>query len=267
MGLHLPTDARAFLGQNAISYSEISTLAACEWKWKALYDGPKHENTSSPAMDLGREMHRLLGLWWDPKDAALDVFVTENPTAEWLIRRYDEYYMEDAAPLRMLDLEIPFAVKLPWGPYLFGYFDGLVYNHETGQHWITEFKTMGNWSKLNQLPVDKQITLYQYAATASGLPTVGVMYDAIRTYMWTGKNADQHDPAESFERLFITRTEEQIQECLDELESAYSVQLDLRYNLRKPIRNVGTHCDWCACMPECYGIGLTLEPEHGTLAF
>src|SRR5882672_354163 len=112
------SNPRVFLGQNAISYSEMSTLAACEWKWKALYDGPKKEGDSSPAMELGSEMHRLLGLWWG--HSALEWRGnTENPTADWLMDRYDEHYMQQSDPLIMEQVEIPFAVKLPWGPYLF----------------------------------------------------------------------------------------------------------------------------------------------------
>ncbi len=265
--LYLPTDARAFLGQDAISYSEMSTLSQCEKKWKLTYDNEeKQEKRPTPAMELGSEMHRLLGIWWG-HGAPLGWDKTENDTAEWLMDRYNEHYMAQAAPLAMLQVEVPFAVKLPWGSYLFGYFDGIVYDHEKDEFWIAEFKTMGNWSKLEQLQVDKQVTMYIWAANQLGMNVKGVMYDAIRTYKWTGKNAADHAPAESFERLFVERTEEQIQECLDELESAASVRVDLRYNLRVPIRNVGQGCSWCSCMPECYGIELDILPEDGTLDF
>lgn len=268
--MYLPTsrDPRVFLGQNALSFSEMSTLSQCEKKWKLQYDTDQEKDFApSPAMELGSEMHRLLGLWWGP--GGPESLQSENPTAQWLMGRYNEYYMEQAALLHMINTEIPFAVRLPGilPLWFFGWFDGLVKDYETGDLWIAEFKTMGNWSKLNQLPVDKQITAYIYAARQSGYDVKGVMYDAIRTYMWTGKNAADHVPAESFERVFVERTDEQIQEWLDEVDSAVSVKLDLRYNLRVPLRNVGQNCDWCPVMPECYGINLTVTDSSATVDF
>lgn len=249
-------DAREFLGQRAMSYSELSTLSACENKWKLTYDTPDRERfEGTDAMALGSEMHRLLGKWWSGDS---DFHVSENPTATWLMWRYaDHYGTDNIEPLMMEALEVPFAQKYR-GTYIFGWMDGLVRNIDTGELWIAEFKTMGNWSKLNQLPVDKQITLYIWAARAAGYNVKGVMYDAIRTYRWTGKNADDHLPDESFRREFVERSDEQILECLEELDSAITVKTDLRWMIRTPLRNVGTNCDWCSVMPQCYGIDLDL---------
>lgn len=250
-------DAREFLGRNAISYSEISTLAACERKWDLIYNAVREEYEGSDAMALGSEMHEKLGQWWRGEDYA-DEF--RNPTALWLMERYNKHYMDEAAPLHMEALEVPFAVK-HFGTWIFGWMDGLVRNLDTGELWIAEFKTMGNWSKLNQLPVDKQVTLYIYAARAAGYPVVGVMYDAIRTYRWTGKNADDHVPAESFKREWVERTDEQIQECLREVEAAVEIRGAITSMDRYPLRNVGQNCDWCPVMSTCYSIDLTLTDD------
>lgn len=256
-------DARQFLGPNAMSYSEVSTLSACEKKWQLSYDTPDREKyESSDAMALGSEMHAKLGQYYMGEDYT-EEFV--NPTSLWLMDRYAQHYADQK--LSFEAIEVPFAQKY-WGTYIFGWMDGLV-RDENGDLWIAEFKTMGNWTKLNQLPVDKQVTLYIWAARAAGYPVKGVMYDAIRTYRWTGKNADDHEPAESFKRVWVTRTDEQIIECLLEIDSTISVKRDLRWMIREPIRNVGQNCDWCGVMPQCYGIELELtdDAEDVTLNF
>lgn len=250
-------DAREFLGQNSISYSEIATLSHCEQKWDLIYNTPDREKyASSAAMELGSEMHRLLGIWWG-HGAPLGWNKTEDPTAEWLMDRYDQYYMEQGAPLHMEQLEVPFAVKY-LNKWVFGWWDGLVRDHETGELWIAEFKTMGNWSRLNQIPKDKQITLYIWAARRAGLDVKGVMFDAIRTYRWTGKNADSHEPAESFQRLWVERTDEDLILFEQELESVLNRRSELRFGSETPILNIGQSCDWCAVMPQCYGIELEM---------
>ena len=257
------SDAREFLLPTAMSFSEMATLSHCEKKWKLIYDAKdRPDNDPTDAMELGSEMHRLLGNWWMKQDASyLDTLYDD---ARWLMERYHEHYM-GSGMLQMEALEVPFAVKA-FGTWLFGWMDGLVRDFSTGDLWIAEFKTMGNWTKLHQLPKDKQVTLYIYAARRMGLPVKGVMYDAIRTYRWTGKNADQHAPAESFQRIWVERTDEEIAEFIEEVQSTLARKSDLFMNLYSPIRNVGQGCSWCPCMPECFDIDLTLLPDDGTLA-
>lgn len=259
------TDARQFLGPDAISFSEMQAFAHCEWKWNAIYNvQDREEYPSTDAMELGSEMHRLLGNYYMQTGGT----VSELDTANWLMDRYDMHYHDYVPKLKMEAVEIPFAV---WhkeaGVWVFGWLDGLVRDLDTDELWITEFKTMGNWSKLNQLPKDKQVSLYIWAARRAGYNVKGVMYDAIRTYKWTGKNADQHEPAESFQRLWVERTDEEIQDLLYELDSVISRRGDIKYHIDPPIRNVGQACDWCPVMAKCYGIELTLEPEDDVLAF
>ncbi len=262
-------DPRSYLGVDALSYSELSTLAKCEKNWQLKYNDHIEIESTSEAMERGTELHRLLGMWWGCE--APEFLDTEDETAAWLMDRYDQHYTAEAAPLIMKAINIPFAVPLPGGSYLFGWFDGLVYNYETKEYWIVEFKTMGSWSRMHQLPVDKQITLYIWAANQMGLNVKGVMFDALLTTHWKteegevyksgprkGEPKDYHPPADSFRREWVTRTDEEIQECLDEVKSACHVRTRLSFKLRAPIRNVGQHCGYCDYMPECYGISLEL---------
>lgn len=262
-------DAREFLGRDALSYSEMQSLSHCENKWALTYNTKDREHyPGTPQMELGTELHRLLNLWWG--HGAPPWTETEDETAAWLMDRYDEHYMAEGAPLMMLATNVPFAVKY-FGTWMFGWFDGIVKNHETGELWVAEFKSMGNWTKLNQLPKDKQVSLYIYAARCSGYKVKGVMFDALNTTHWKteegeiyksgpkkGQPKDFHPAADSFRREWVERDDEEMIEFLCEVESFIARRRELYWYDSVPIRNVGQACDWCPVQATCFGIDLEL---------
>lgn len=270
------TDARQFLGRRALSYSEMSKLNHCDMQWNLIYNTEDRESyPASPQMELGTLMHSMLNTWWghgtwdqflDPTDTSYE----NHETASWLIDRYDTVYRD--TKLKMLEVNVPFAVKYN-GYWLFGWFDGIVQD-ENGDLWVAEFKTMGNWSKLHQLPKDKQVTLYIYAARRSGYDVKGVMFDALLTQRWKteegevyksgpkkGQPKGYHPPADSFDRRWIERTEEDLTDFLFEMDSTLAQRERLFWGDEVPIRNVGQGCSYCPVMPQCYGIDLELTPD------
>lgn len=269
------SDAREFLLPTALSYSELSTLSACEKKWSLVYDTPDRERyEATDPMKLGTHMHNLLNTWWghgpDPAewfDPMPDINATDAETAVWLMDRYEEVYGN--TKLKMLQVTVPFAVKA-FGVWLFGWFDGIL-EDEQGDLWIYEAKTMGNWNRLNQLPMDKQISLYIYAARRSGINVKGVMFDAILTTHWKteegevyksgprkGEPKEYHPPQDSFRTEWVERTDDQIEEFKGELWSALARRSDIAQRIHDPVRNIGQACDWCPVMAQCYGITLEL---------
>ena len=252
----LPDNARAFLGADAISFSELSSLAVCEKRWCLQY-GPEKQpkDRGTGAMWLGTEFHRLYEHWWHTGE----ILPSEMPKASWLIDRYSRYYAGECGKVRMIGTEVPFAVRMAWGPYLFGYLDS-IFEVKTGPYrglWVGECKTMDNWSRLKQLPVDMQVTLYGIAARLSGVPVRGVMFDAIRSYQWKV----ERPLAESFERQWIERTPEQEADALAELMAATSVRRQLMAGERRPLRAIGMGCGTCRVKVACYGLGVELLPE------
>lgn len=272
-------DAREFLFPIALSYTELSTLSACEKRWKLTYDATDRESyPATPQMELGTELHNLLNLWWGHGSPDFRIEGTSE-TAAWLMDRYDEHYMGKSG-LQMLETNVPFAVKA-FGVWLFGWFDGLLLD-ENGDLWIAELKSMGDWSRMHQLPIDKQISLYIYAARRSGLDVQGVMFDALLTTHWKtgpdevyksgprkGQPKEYHPAADSFRREWVVRTVEEMEEFEEELTSAMARRGDLRYNIYAPVRNVGRNCSWCPVMPQCMGIEIELtdQPVDDTLDF
>lgn len=242
-------EPRAFLGADSISYSELGSLARCEWAWNASYVGERPEQSQSAAMARGTELHRLVQHW----GRTGEVLPSEDDTAAWLIGRYADHYAADFLHVDVGAVEQPFAVRLPgWDGHLFGFMDGIVMVSGLVPKeglWIWEVKSMKDWSRLSQLPIDRQVSLYIWAARQSGLPVRGVMYDAIRTQRWV--RGPERPTAESFERIWIERTDEQLADAVSELRSALTLRAGLTE--RQPVRNIGTNCSWCFHLSSCYG--------------
>lgn len=258
-----PLEPRAFLGADSLSYSEAATLAGCEAKWNFSYVGERPESAKSAAMARGTEMHNLVQHWWPTGE----ILPTEDETAAWLMERYARHYAADQQyqMVELLEVERPFAVPLgePWDGHLFGFFDGSARVQGIVPHeglWLYEIKTMGQWERLKQLPVDLQVSLYIYAARASGLPVRGVLFDAIRTQRWS--RGPERPTSESFERVWIERTQEELDAAVEQMYSALALRDGLTGRRpRTPLKNVGQGCSWCQHRSACFGQEVTLVDE------
>lgn len=245
----LPSEPRAFLGADAISFSEIGTLARCEQAWQYSYVGEREDQGQSKAMALGTELHRLWGDWHMGLPSTSD-----NETALWLMNRYASYYASDG--IRCLDVEVPVVAKLPAGPYFFGFVDGLfLYRREL---WLGELKTTQTLSNAEYLVQTLQTPLYVWAMRQMGLPVVGAMLDVIRTYKPVRKELDL---SESFDRRWHRWTDAELVRPVAEAMSAVQVRRDLAD--RTPLRNVGSSCSWCSHNARCFGLDVTILPEPG----
>lgn len=255
-------EPRAFLGEDSLSYSEAATLAGCEQKWFMSYVGEREEQTKSAALARGTEMHRLTQHW----AMTGEVLQTEDETSEWLLDRYVRHYAGSRDQIKMLAVEIPFAIPLgaPWDGHLFGFWDGLAevddLLRDRSGLWLDEKKTMKDWQRLEQLPVDLQTKLYVWTARKSGLPVRGVIFDAMRTQRWT--RGPERPTAESFERVWIEPTDEEIGAAVEQMYSALALRDGLTGRRpRRPLKNVGSHCSWCFHKAACYGQEVVLVDE------
>jgi len=249
----LPSEPRAFLGADAISFSEIGTLARCEQAWVYSYDTEREEQGASKAMQLGTDVHALWGAWHTGQDVT-----SENETAMWLMRRYAEYYRDDST--RMIDVEVPVAAKLPAGPYFFGWADGLLIHKR--ELWVAELKTTQTLSNLEHLRETLQTPLYVWALRQMGVPVVGAMIDVIRSYRPVRKELNL---SESFARDWKRWDNAHLVRKVAEAMSAVEVRKQLRGQSactpRVPLRNVGSSCSWCAHAAPCFGLDVTVLPE------
>lgn len=247
----LPSDPRSFLGADAVSFSEIGTLARCEQSWVYSYATEREDTKPSAAMALGTDTHALWGSYHLGEDAA-----SENETALWLMRRYAEHYAKDG--VHMIDVEVPVAAKLPGGPYFFGFVDGLaMYKREL---WAVELKTTQTLSNADYLERTLQTRLYVWALRQMGVPVVGAMLDVVRSYRPVRKELAL---SESFDRRWSRYTDAQLVPAVAEALSAVEVRKQLRGQSevapRVPLRNIGSACSWCSSQAVCFGLDVELS--------
>jgi len=252
------------------SYSELSLLARCEKAWAYRYLDRVETGERSVALRRGSFVHDVVAAWWDEPGTTMSAQVEywrqmngETPEdGEWVVDRYEQRY-EDARAnggLRIIGHELKFTVPIPGTQVsVLCYMDGLVLD-SNGDMWVLERKTMRDWRRLNGIDVDPQVSLYVWAARASGLPVAGVLYDAIRTYRWKGDRPVD----ESFQSLWLARTQAQLDETVADTVAGVQRKALIASGMR-PTRNIGMSCDVCDYRQHCWdslsfgaGAGITM---------
>jgi len=239
------------------SYSELSLLARCEKAWAYRYLYRVKLPDRSVALQRGSFVHDVVAAWWDNPDTTMTEQVVSwrqvngatPEDAEWVVDRYEQRYMQARTEggLRIIGHELRFTVPLPGTQVtVLAYLDGLVLD-ANGLMWVLERKTMRDWRRLNAIAVDPQVSLYVWAARSTGLPVAGVLYDAIRTYRWKGDRPVD----ESFQSLWLARTQEQLDETVADMVAGVQRKALLASGMR-PTRNLGMACDMCDYRERCW---------------
>lgn len=244
--------------EGAISFSELSTLAHCEQKWWYRYEEELEGGDQSNALYLGKLVGILTaqlraGLSWQLSSAWDDEWPEEVIyTAQWLMERYEAHYgdpLTEGALVasRVVATELELTATLPSGLQVYGFVDQLIEDHEH-KLWLVERKTMKDWGRLDYISADPQLTIYAWLVRENGWNVTGIAYDAIKTYRW---KRDEHPAADSFQWLWLDRSEDQIQAALSEIGAA----AHRRQNLAKgawPLHNVGPLCRTCFYRERCW---------------
>jgi hypothetical protein len=254
-------DPRSVLGADAISYSEISTLARCETAWRYSYGcGEREDHGPSASMALGSELHRLWALWWSQVSGWQE---TEDETALWLMHRYAEKYVPLSLHQKMQSTEVPLAAKLPAGPWFFGFADGFLYDTDTKELWVAELKTTAQLSNVEHLAQSLQPRLYVWAARQMGHPVVGAMLDVIRTFHpKTEERAARLALDESFERRWLRWSDAELVPAVAEAMAAAAIRTQLQDRARVPLRALGPNCSWCQHQAPCFGLDVEVLDDE-----
>jgi PD-(D/E)XK nuclease superfamily len=183
--------------RDVTSFTELASLADCERKWAYKYRD-REEGGDSDGRYLGRIMHDLCASWWiggDAQERAEETLLGMRDIeaesglyekAAWLYDRYTRHYGKDRADgtLRVLATELRLQRPLPGSDVeVVTYIDQIVQLRGAGI-WAVERKTMADWSRLETLEVDPQVSLVLWQLRDEGWPVRGLLYDAIRTYQW-----------------------------------------------------------------------------------
>lgn len=261
-----------------IRISEVGSMANCEQAWWYRYGDPDavpDEDTGSAAMTKGTLYHAWWGEWWTTEggltniDAARVVdaipedrreFITEEIADDvmWMMRRFDQTWLPQKDEWEMLANEVELEANID-GLLLQGRADGIVRHIPTARTYLAECKTMRDWRRLDILTVDPQLTHYWTLARACGYPIDGILYDAAKTYRWK-RDEHKHPPDESFQRLFLDRSQAQADEATKQLHAFNDRRKDLtEINApwtapdRRPLRNISANtCSWCPWRARCW---------------
>lgn len=206
----------------------------------------------------------------------------------WLFERYKRWYGDRR--LRIIANELPLIARIPGTRTWFSTrgADAIVQvprsvDPEHAGLWHLERKTMKDWQRLIVLPVDQQVTTVLWLLREAGWEVRGTIFDAIRTYRFqdvvptqaelkldnlrqVGESASeynarirclQQDSAEeapledSFRRVFLERTSDQIDGQLAELKAVAARWRQLRLGAT-PARNIDRSCGWCSFKDDCW---------------
>jgi hypothetical protein len=205
--------------------------------------------------------------------------------AVWLMDRYSRYYADNDYTVIGAEMEI--SSRIPGTSILVvSHVDHLV---KTGDDnlWLVERKTMSDWSRLDLIDVDPQLTLYYWNLRMNGYDVYGIMFDAIRTYRWKPEKPSQKDViaaaenegmewpttkartewareqvlwhpgierplSESFSQLWLDRTDEQVESALKWARAIEDRRQALKVTPADAIRNIGPLCKACFYRDDCF---------------
>jgi hypothetical protein len=295
-----------------LHYSELATLARCERQWCYAY-ALNRPDAGGPGMHLGTLIHKWHENWLLGRGATLERTWTgtaySTGTAEgtprtyeladfdpelvqrarWLATRWEAHYgSEVPSSWNVISVETRLSAPMPWGT-LTGTLDGII--EIDGQLWLNEVKSYGSKGRLDYVPVDPQIGVYDLLVESNyDKPAFGIIYDGIYTFMWketrrtlaaireergcsqaeaklvqAAEPGVQRPPSESFERLELDLSDDHRRTTANYLGAAVEQRTMLLAHddvLAATIPNVGRDCSWCGHKPICWRELGGVEPEE-----
>jgi len=220
----------------------------------------------------------------------------------WLIDRYIQVYgrspSDTGLSLYASEMEgrIPSPVE---GVDLTFHVDKVIMD-QGGALWVLETKSYGSRRRLALLDVTLQETLYTHGVQQlTEMPVLGVLFDGVYTYRWKPKQRTlaeieaemgnvagvtkkelrlqakaiqamdpgiERPPAESFNRILLSREQPQIDEALLIVAEAIKRRQDITDGdpNADPLPNIGAHCGHCPARSECWGTLLGRE-DYGDM--
>jgi hypothetical protein len=217
------------------SASSIKTWFLCQRLWGLTYTDKREPiDSGSFEINYGRAFHGLL----ESDETELEHF-GDKWTGVIRVHHdcYGKYWENKELTYKMLEHEVPFDFELIPGVKLHGYLDGIA--ELNGEHYIVETKTTGSdiregaryWEYKSQ---DIQVGVYLLAAKhceeLQRYNIQGVIYDVTRrptikqkrTESITGyinRCADWYydNRADVFQRVIMTRTDEQLDDLVGDI--------------------------------------------------
>lgn len=199
--------------------------------------------------------------------------------AYWLMQRYERHYADDYL-LNIVAQELDLKATIPGTGFTHQAIIDEVWRDPAGDLWVVERKTFSDRRRIASVEYDPQLTGNLWVAKENGIDAVGIVFDGIYTKQWVRERPTQasilaeleaevprrrstkadlralakvlqaehpgvdRPDSESFVRLWLDRSDAQIEGALLELEAQVQRRQDLSWGA-KPTRNIGPHCDRC----------------------
>jgi len=252
------------------SFSEIDTFLRCERKHNYSYVLGLESKQTPAALARGSVVHACVAAFWSGEDILGPLAGWEPDNEEeldkvrWLMARYARHYETEQKSTTIVATEFELMVRLGESKFgIRGFIDRLIV--QQGKLWLVETKTMGDFSRLDNLSIDPQLSMYYLAAKQLGLDVWGAYYDAIYTYRWV----KDRPTAESFKQVHLDRDRRQSDAMTEEV-----IEMCRRIESRKrrpPTRTIVTYgpmaCSNCSFNAPCFENSAGyLDEEQAVLA-
>ena len=170
-----------------VSYSQLRSLTRCRWQWGVRYLKRLYSKEQKDYMDVGKLVHNALAQLYGLGEIDWEILRSEftgNLRPEILEeskRVVNAYLANDEVefPGRILGVEFPFQVRLPFDIILVGWID--LITKVDGKIWLWDHKTSSRMTKQITPPDREQLSLYAWGLMKLGAPVGGVGVNRITT--------------------------------------------------------------------------------------
>lgn len=204
--------------------------------------------------------------------------------AVWLMTRYGMQYGDEQASGAVASIGQQVDLKAKIGANTYQAIIDEIWDVD-GELWMVERKSYSRRDRVAMVDVDPQLTNNLWVARVNGYDCVGIVFDGIYTYRWKrekptqaqmmeeiqpdhpgltqkdlrakAKEVIERHPGidrpvhESFDRLWLDRTDDHIGAAQAEVKAVVSRRTSLRRGA-KPTRNIGPLCNSCGQKPVCW---------------
>ena len=186
--------------ERPVSWSEINTWCQCRmqhyWRYvvgitpKTYQRAPSRGSAGHAALAaayLGQDWREALQEWLKEQIESRELFNEEVAdfedmvdTASQILPRYFDHYAEEEQHWEVLETEYKFEISISGlKTKLKGFIDGIIRDKD-GDLWLLEHKfPQRQFRSREQVDLNGQLGVYQYAANKCGFPTIGIIYNQL----------------------------------------------------------------------------------------
>ena len=172
---------------NIVSYSQLRSLTRCRWQWGVRDLKWLYSKEQKDYMDVGKLVHNALAQLYGLGEINWEVLRSEfmgdlRPEILAESKRVVAAYLASDKvefPGRILGVEFPFQVRLPFDIVLVGWID--LITKIDGKIWLWDHKTSSKMTKGITHPERDQLSLYAWGLMRLGAPIGGFGVNRLTT--------------------------------------------------------------------------------------